>query len=138
MDNGIMNNTNIPTKSGTYTATIANSCVCVTYNDELGDLKEATECCGDCWSDQVAHFQEITKHLFSDDEQGFTITGFPIWNGTRDGYFLARNAEELLRNITPDRKEWRLELTVHATHLTGRLSHRDGSGVIAVTPFSQD
>jgi hypothetical protein len=61
-----------------------------------------------------------------------------VWNGTRDGYFLARNAEELLRNITPDRTEWTLRLTVHPTHLTGVLSHHDGTGVITVTPFSQD
>jgi hypothetical protein len=133
-----MKNTNIPTESGKYTTTITNSCVCVIDNDEAGDWKEVPECCGVCWTDQVEHFQEITKHLFSDNEQGFTLVDFPVWNGTRDGYFLVRNAQELLRKITPYRTEWRWELTVHATHLTGRLSYHDATGVITVTPFSQD
>jgi hypothetical protein len=128
----------IPTESGTYTAEYTNTCTCVTYNDDAGEWETAPECWGDCWSDQVEDFENITEHLFSDNEQGFTITGFPVWNGTVDGYFLARNAEELLRNITPDRTEWTLRLTVHPTHLTGVLSHHDGSGVITVTPFSQD
>jgi hypothetical protein len=122
----------------TTTAEYTNTCTCVTYNDDAGEWETAPECWGDCWSDQVEDFENITEHLFSDNEQGFTITGFPVWNGTRDGYFLARNAEELLRNITPDRTEWTLRLTVHPTHLTGVLSHHDGTGVITVTPFSQD
>ena len=124
----------------TTTAEYTNTCTCVTYNDDAGEWETAPECWGDCWSDQVEDFENITEHLFSDNEQGFTITGFPVWNGTRDGYFLARNAEELLRNITPDRTEWTLRLTVHPTHLTGVLSHHDAptGGVITVTPFSQD
>jgi hypothetical protein len=122
----------------TITAEYTNTCTCVTYNDDAGEWETAPECWGDCWSDQVEDFENITEHLFTDNEQGFTITGFPVWNGTRDGYFLARNAEELLRNITPERTEWTLRLTVHPTHLTGVLSHHDGSGVITVTPFSQD
>ena len=124
----------------TTTAEYTNTCTCVTYNDDAGEWETAPECWGDCWSDQVEDFENITEHLFSDNEQGFTITGFPVWNGTRDGYFLARNAEELLRNITPERTEWTLRLTVHPTHLTGVLSHHDAptGGVITVTPFSQD
>jgi len=126
--------------TSTTTAEFPNTCTCVTYNDDAGEWETAPECWGDCWSDQVEDFENITEHLFSDNEQGFTITGFPVWNGTRDGYFLARNAEELLRNITPDRTEWTLRLTVHPTHLTGVLSHHDAptGGVITVTPFSQD
>jgi hypothetical protein len=124
----------------TTTATLTNTCTCVTYNDDSGEWETAPECWGDCWSDQVEDFENITEHLFSDNEQGFTITGFPVWNGTRDGYFLARNAEELLRNITPDRTAWTLRLTVYPTHLTGVLSHHDAptGGLITVTPFSQD
>jgi hypothetical protein len=122
----------------TTTAEYTNTCTCVTYNDDAGEWETAPECWGDCWSDQVEDFENITEHLFTDNEQGFTITGFPVWNGTVDGYFLARNAEELLRNITPERTEWTLRLTVHPTHLTGVLSHHDGSGVITVTPYSQD
>ena len=124
----------------TTTATLTNTCTCVTYNDDSGEWETAPECWGDCWSDQVEDFENITEHLFSDNEQGFTITGFPVWNGTRDGYFLARNAEELLRNITPDRTAWTLRLTVYPTHLTGVLSHHDAptGGLITVTPLSQD
>ena len=124
----------------TTTATLTNTCTCVTYNDDSGDWEVAPECWGDCWDCQVEDFTNITEHLFSDNEQGFTITGFPVWNGTRDGYFLARNAEELLRNITPDRTAWTLRLTVYPTHLTGVLSHHDAptGGLITVTPFSQD
>ena len=124
----------------TTTATLTNTCTCVTYNDDSGECETAPECWGDCWSDKVEDFENITEHLFSDNEQGFTITGFPVWNGTRDGYFLARNAEELLRNITPDRTAWTLRLTVYPTHLTGVLSHHDAptGGLITVTPFSQD
>lgn len=124
----------------TTTATLTNTCTCVTYNDDSGDWEVAPECWGDCWDCQVEDFTNITEHLFTDNEQGFTITGFPVWNGTRDGYFLARNAEELLRNITPDRTEWTLRLTVYPTHLTGVLSHHDAptGGLITVTPFSQD
>jgi len=135
-----MTTTIIPTESGTYTATITNSCVCVTYNDDSGNWEEAPECWGDCWDSQVEDFEEITKHLFSYNEQGFTITGFPVWNGTIDGRFSASNPEELLRNITPDRTDWTLRLTVHATHLTGVLSHHDAptGGNITVTPFSED
>ena len=135
-----MTTTIIPTESGTYTAEYTNTCTCVTYNEDSGDWEEAPECWGDCWTDQVEDFENITEHLFSDNEQGFTITGFPVWNGTRDGYFLARNAEELLRNITPDRTAWTLRLTVYPTHLTGVLSHHDAptGGLITVTPYSQD
>ena len=124
----------------TTTATLTNTCTCVTYNDDSGDWEVAPECWGDCWDCQVEDFTNITEHLFSDNEQGFTITGFPVWNGTRDGYFLARNAEELLRNITPDRTAWTLRLTVYPTHLTGVLSHHDAptGGLITVTPYSQD
>ena len=128
----------IPTESGTYTATITNSCTCTTYNEEAGEWEVAPECWGDCWSDQVEDFENITQHLFTNDNQPFRIEGFPVWYGTIDGTFHARTAEKLLESITPDRTEWRLEVTVHATHLTGVLSHHDGTGVITVTPFSED
>jgi hypothetical protein len=128
----------IPTESGTYTATITNSCICATYNEEAGEWETAPECWGDCWNEQVEDFENITQHLFTNDNQPFRIEGFPVWYGTIDGTFHARTAEKLLESITPDRTEWRLEVTVHATHLTGVLSHHDGTGVITVTPFSED
>ena len=59
--------------------TITNTCTCVTYNDDSGDWEEAPECWGDCWTDQVEYFEEITKHLFTDNNQEFRIEGFPVW-----------------------------------------------------------
>ena len=123
-----MTNKIIPTESGTYTAVYQNTCTCVTYND----------CYGDCWTDTVCDFEEITKHLFTENNQEFRIEGFPRWDGPVSGTFHARTAEKLLESITPDRTEWRLELTVHATHLTGVLSHHDGSGTITVTPIEME
>ena len=120
------------------TTTITNACTCVTYNDDSGDWEEAPECWGDCWTDQVEHFQEITEHLFTENNQEFRIEGFPRWDGPVSGTFHARTAEKLLESITPDRTEWRLELTVHENHLTGALSHHDGSGTITVTPIAQE
>ena len=128
----------ITTKSGTYNATITNSCLCATYNDDAGEWEPAPECWGDCWSDQVEDFENITQHLFTENNQEFRIEGFPVWYGTVSGTFHARTAELLLASITPDRTEWRLELTVHATHLTGVLSHHDGSGTITVTPIETE
>lgn len=128
----------IPTESGTYTAIYQNTCTCVTYNDDAGEWEIAPECWGDCWSDQVEDFENITQHLFTDNNQQFYIEGFPRWDGPVSGTFHARTPEKLLESITPDRTEWRLEVTVHATHLTGVLSHHDGTGVITVTPLSED
>ena len=135
-----MTTTIIPTESGTYTAEYTNECSCEISNETYDEFAPADDCYGHCWEFTLEDFENITEHLFTDNEQGFTITGFPIWNGTRDGYFLARNAEELLRNITPDRTAWTLRLTVYPTHLTGVLSHHDAptGGLITVTPFSQD
>jgi hypothetical protein len=120
------------------TTTITNTCICVTFNDDSGDWEEAPECWGDCWTDQVEHFQEITEHLFTENNQEFRIEGFPRWDGPVSGTFHARTPEKLLESITPDRTEWRLELTVHENHLTGTLSHHDGSGIITVTPIAQE
>ena len=120
------------------TTTITNACTCVTYNDDSGDWEEAPECWGDCWNEQVEDFQQITEHLFTENNQEFRIEGFPRWDGPGSGTFHARTAEKLLESITPDRTEWRLELTIHENHLTGALSHHDGSGTITVTPIAQE
>jgi hypothetical protein len=120
------------------TTTITNACTCVTYNDDSGDWEEAPECWGDCWNEQVEDFQQITEHLFTENNQEFRIEGFPRWDGPVSGTFHARTAEKLLESITPDRTEWRLELTIHENHLTGALSHHDGSGTITVTPIAQE
>lgn len=130
----------IPTESGTYTAEYTNTCSCGVDDYDTGVYTPTDYCQGWCWSDTVSDFANITEHLFTESNQGFRITGFPVWNGTVDGYFSARNADELLNNITPDRTEWRLEVTVHANHLTGRLYHHDAptGGIITVTPFSEE
>jgi len=120
------------------TTTITNTCICVTFNDDSGDWEEAPECWGDCWNEQVEDFQQITEHLFTENNQEFRIEGFPRWDGPVSGTFHARTAEKLLESITPDRTEWRLELTIHENHLTGALSHHDGSGTITVTPIAQE
>jgi hypothetical protein len=137
-----MTTTIIPTESGTYTAVYQNTCTCTVYDEATGEYTDepADDCWGDCWESVLLDFTNITAHLFSENNQGFRITGFPVWNGTVDGYFSARNAKELLDSITPDRTEWRLEVTVHADHLTGVLSHHDApmGGTIVVTPFSDD
>jgi hypothetical protein len=120
------------------TTTITNTWICVTFNDDSGDWDEAPECWGDCWTDQVEQFQEMTEHLFTENNQEFRIEGFPRWDGPVSGTFHARTPEKLLESITPDRTEWRLELTVHENHLTGALSHHDGNGIITVTPIAQE
>lgn len=134
-----MTTTIIPTESGTYTAVYQNTCSCGDWDEETDEFTPANDCWGDCWDFTVEDFSNITEHLFSENSQGFRITGFPVWNGTVDGYFSARNAKELLDNITPNSTEWRLEVTVHADHLTGRLYHHDApmGGNITVTPFSE-
>ena len=128
----------IPTESGTYTAVYQNTCSCGNWDEETDEFTPSNDCYGDCWDDTVQDFTNITEHLFTDNNQQFHIEGFPRWDGPVSGTFHARTAEKLLESITPDRTEWRLELTVHATHLTGVLSHHDGTGVITVTPFSED
>ncbi len=132
--------TTIPTESGTYSATYQNSCSCEVYDPETDESTPANDCYGDCWDDTVQDFANITEHLFTDHNQGFRIVGFPTWSGTVDGYFSARNSEELLRAITPDRAEWRLEMTVHADRIVARLYHHDcpTGGTMTVTPFSED
>ena len=128
----------IPTESGTYTATYQNTCSCGNWDEETEKFEPSNDCYGDCWHDAVQDFANITEHLFTDNNQQFHIEGFPRWDGAVSGTFHARTAEKLLESITPDRTEWRLEVTVHADHLTGVLSHHDGTGVITVTPFSED
>ncbi len=125
-----MTTTTIPTDTGTYTAVYQNTCSCEVYDIETGE----------CWNDIVQDFANITEHLFTEDSQGFRIVGFPVWNGTVDGYFSARNATELLNFITPNRTEWRLEVTVHADRIVARLYHHDAptGGTMTVTPFSED
>ena len=135
-----MTTTIIPTESGTYTAVYQNTCSCEVYDPETDESTPADDCYGDCWEDTVQDFTNITEHLFTEWNQGFSIVGFPVWNGTIDGRFTARNAKELLNAMTPDRTEWRMEVTVHADRIVARLSHHDcpTGGTMTVTPISDD
>jgi hypothetical protein len=128
----------IPTESGTYTAVYQNTCTCEISNETYDEFAPADDCYGHCWEFTLEDFENITEHLFTENNQEFRIEGFPRWDGPVSGTFHARTAELLLASITPDRTEWRLELTVHATHLTGVLSHHDGSGTITVTPIEME
>lgn len=135
-----MNTTTIPTESGTYTAVYQNTCSCEAYDPDTDESTPANDCYGDCWEDTVQDFSNITEHLFTEHNQGFSIVGFPVWNGTIDGRFTARNAEQLLNAMTPDRAEWRMEVTVHADRIVALLSHHDcpTGGTMTVTPISED
>jgi hypothetical protein len=115
-------------------AEYTNACTCVTYNDDSGDWEEAPECWGDCWQDQIEDFAYIVQDII-DHSNTFKIKGFPVWYGTTGGMFDAENAEELLLAITPRNTEWRLQVTGNLYHLTGILSHHDGTGTITVTPI---
>ena len=75
-----MTTTTIPTESGTYTAEYTNECSCEISNETYDEFAPADDCYGHCWEFTLEDFENITEHLFTDNEQGFTITGFPIWN----------------------------------------------------------
>ena len=123
----------------TTTFEYTTTCSCETYNPETDEYTPSNDCYGDCWEYTVEDFTNITEHLFAENSQGFRITGFPVWNGTVDGYFSARNASELLNAITPARTDWRLDGSVFADRIEARLYHHDAptGGNIVVTPFSE-
>lgn len=128
----------IPTATGEYTAEYTNTCSCGDWNEATGEFVPADDCYSYCWYDTVQDFTNITEHLFTDNEQWFEVRGFPVWHGSVDGVFTARNAEELLRNITPDRTEWRIDITVKEAGIVARLYHHDAptGGTMTVTPIA--
>ena len=113
---------------------VQNTCACVAWNEEDRCWQESGDCFG-CWEEFTEDFDFTTQCLFeSDNYDGwFRIEGFPVWNGTRGGIFPAKNWEQLLNSITPDRTEWRLDYAVENETLTGWLSHHDACGTITVT-----
>ena len=115
-------------------AEYTNACTCVTYDEVAGEWETSPECWGDCWQDQIEDFAYIVQDII-DHSNTFKIDGFPTWYGTTTGIFDAKNAEELLLAITPRNTEWRLQVTGNLYHLTGILSHHDGTGTITVTPI---
>lgn len=131
-----MTTTIIPTESGTYTAEYTNTCSCEWYDPETGEYYPTYQCYGDCWENTVQDFTHITEHLFTEDDQFFQVTGFPVWYGTADGAFFADSGEKLLRSITPERTEWRMKVTVHADRIVAKLWHHDApmGGTMTITP----
>lgn len=115
--------------TGEYTST----CTCGEYGED-GEFMPDDTCNGWCWDDQMEDFTLITEHLRTLSTE-WSITGFPVWNGTRSGEFTARTATELLHSITPDRADWRMVVTVTPTEMSVLLSHHDGSGRMTVTPI---
>jgi len=120
--------------TNTTTAVFTNECSCEDYDIETEVSTPSNDCYGDCWEWTTEYFGEIVTDLLSVSSK-FLIEGFPVWNGALRGVVVAHTAEELLRAITPDRAEWRLEVRGNLHHLTAILSHHDGSGLMTVTPM---
>jgi hypothetical protein len=117
-----------------------NECTCEVYDPETDTSTPTSDCYGDCWEFTVEDFTNITEHLFVDNAQGFSITGFPVWNGTVDGRFTARTAKDLLHSMTPDGTSWRLDGTVYADRIEAVLYHHDApmGGKMVVAPIGED
>lgn len=128
----------IPTATGTYAAEYTNTCSCEVYDPDTDESTPAGECFGDCWDMTVEDFAHITSHLFREEPQAFQVVGYPMWNGTVNGVFEARSPQELLRNITPDRTEWRITVTVTDAELVAILYYHDAptGGLMTITPIA--
>lgn len=120
--------------TNTTTAVFTNECSCEDYDIETEVSTPSNDCYGDCWEWTTEYFGEIVTDLLSVSNK-FLIEGFPTWHGAVRGEVIAHTATELLRAITPDRTEWRLEVRGNLHHLTAILSHHDGSGLMTVTPM---
>lgn len=120
--------------TNTTMAIFTNECSCEDYDIETEVSTPSNDCYGDCWEWTTEYFGEIVTDLLSVSNK-FLIEGFPTWHGAVRGEVIAHTATELLRAITPDRTEWRLEVRGNLHHLTAILSHHDGSGLMTVTPM---
>ena len=118
-----------------YKGETTNGCVCLEFNESLADWEPRAECYGYCWDDQVEDFTNcVNEFLDIAGTTEFRIEGFPLWYGTIDGVFEARNAGEFLEAVTV-RGDWTLRWEVTPQAFTAVLSHHDGSGRITVTPY---
>jgi hypothetical protein len=117
--------------------TITNQCTCVSWNETTHEYDEAPECWGDCYSTSVEDFEQATQELFDNHGTEWRIDGFPTWYGKQSGTFTAKNAQELLRSITPERTEWTLSYETVGNSLKCVLSHHDAptGGSMTVTPL---
>jgi hypothetical protein len=111
---------------------LQNTCSCLNEDDEPNDF-----CFGDCWSEQVEIFSDLTVHLFTDWKQRFKISGFPTWSGAINGSCTVESSVELLRAITPQGTDWQMELTIYEDRLDAHLSHHDATGRMTVTPMNE-
>lgn len=91
------------------------------------------------WEDANYLFAETADMLIAHNEEvnegdtWWSISGFPLWDGGRDGIFHADTPTKLLESITV-RSEWSLRYTLDSETmvLTCHLSHHDASGQFTV------
>lgn len=121
-----------------YQFEMTNTCSCTDINYETGEETPSEDCRGWCWDEMLEDWKNITEHLFVDEYHLFLIVGFPVWNGTQNGYAKAPNSESLLRAMTVD-GEWHLRGTVYADRIEATLSHHDVpmGGTMTVTPIAE-
>lgn len=119
-----------------YKGETTNGCVCQDFDETLADWVPRAECYGYCWDDQVEDFTNCLEEFLAGHTR-FAVTGFPLWHGTIDGRFEARNAREFLAAVTV-RGDWFLRWEVTPTAFVAHLSHHDASGTITVTPIDED
>ena len=118
---------------------ITNTCNCEVFNDNTREYDLANECFG-CYEEMLEDFEFGVKEFFNDNPtNAFRIEGFPVWNGTINGYFDAKTPKELLDNITPDRAEWILRYQVKGNTLECVLSHHDAptGGFMTITYYEE-
>lgn len=125
-----------------YLGEISTHCACEVPDEITGDYRPAEECLGYCWEDSVEDFSNVIADFLADAPTNvFRIEGFPVWNGTVDGYFTADTATEFLAAVTV-RGEWSLRFEVTPQAFTAVLSHHDVpmGGLLTVTyaPESDD
>lgn len=114
-----------------------NGCTCLDFDEAIADWVPRAECYGYCWDDQLEDFKNcLEDFVASAYDREFEISGFPLWNGTIDGRFEAKDPEEFLRAVTV-RGDWTLRWEVTREAFTAHLSHHDASGTITVVPVAE-
>jgi hypothetical protein len=121
----------------TMSMELSNECTCVIYDDETDEYTPADDCDGSCWDDQMECWQSMIEDIpFWPTDDVWRIEGWPTWRGTVSGSSHATSARELLDALTPARTSWRLDVVLHADHLTATLYHHDAptGGTMTVSP----
>lgn len=68
------------------------------------------------WDEALDEFEQRVRDTFfadwndrhESDEGVWRVTGLPLWDGARAGFFVARCARDVLRGVTVERADWRL------------------------------